>query len=69
MLGYTRGHRPRHAKSYRNFAAEYERLQSERADAFQEFTGDVRSGAYPEPKHAAPIDDAELVAFMDAIKG
>ena len=35
MLGYTRGHKPRHAKTYRNFAAEYARLQSERIAAFK----------------------------------
>jgi 3-methyl-2-oxobutanoate hydroxymethyltransferase len=69
VLGYTRGHKPRHAKTYRHFAAENERLQRERVRAFQEFIADVRSGAYPEAKHAVPIDDAELEAFLDAVKG
>ena len=32
VLGYTRGHKPRHAKQYRNFRSEYERLQKERVD-------------------------------------
>ena len=31
VLGCTDGHKPRHAKTYRNFAAEYARLQSEGA--------------------------------------
>ncbi len=35
MLGYNTGHVPRHAKTYRNFAAEYERLQQERIAAFR----------------------------------
>ena len=30
ILGYTRGHRPRHAKTYRDFDAEHARLQRER---------------------------------------
>jgi 3-methyl-2-oxobutanoate hydroxymethyltransferase len=69
VLGYTRGHRPRHAKTYRNFAAEYERLQSERVSAFKEFITDVNTGAYPAPQHAVPIDDKEYDAFLAGISG
>src|SRR4029453_1691816 len=47
VLGHTSGHKPRHAKTYRNFAAEYARLQMERIAAFKEFVADVNSGAYP----------------------
>lgn len=64
VLGYTRGHRPRHAKVYRNFRAEYDRLQAERIAAFREFAGDVESGAYPEPRHLVGIDDREFEAFL-----
>jgi 3-methyl-2-oxobutanoate hydroxymethyltransferase len=60
VLGYTRGHKPRHGKAYRNFAAENERMQRERIGAFREFVADVRSGAYPEAKHVVPISDAQL---------
>jgi 3-methyl-2-oxobutanoate hydroxymethyltransferase len=49
ILGYTTGHKPRHARTYRNFAAEYERLQQERVAAFKEFISDVETGAYPAP--------------------
>ena len=42
---------PRHAKTYRNFAAEYARLQAERIAAFREFIADVNTGAYPQPQH------------------
>jgi hypothetical protein len=45
VLGYTRGHQPRHAKVYRNFRAEYDRLQQERIAAFKEFRADVETGA------------------------
>ena len=44
VLGYTRGHQPRHAKVYRNFRAEYDRLQQERIAAFKEFRADVETG-------------------------
>ena len=68
VLGYTRGHKPRHAKTYRDFAAEHERLQRERVSAFKEFIADVETGAYPEPKHAVPIADAEFERFVDGLK-
>ena len=64
VLGCTRGHRPRHARTYRNFAAEYVRLQAERVAAFAEFRADVESGAYPAAEHVVPIEDAEFAAFL-----
>jgi 3-methyl-2-oxobutanoate hydroxymethyltransferase len=69
VLGYTRGHRPRHAKSYRNFRAEYDRLQRERVAAFREFVRDVEDGIYPGEEHTVPIADAEFEAFMMRIEG
>ncbi|MBI1173075.1 3-methyl-2-oxobutanoate hydroxymethyltransferase [bacterium] len=63
VLGQTNGHRPRHAKTYRNFAAEYARLQAERVAAFKEFIADVNTGAYPQPQHNVPMQDAEFDAF------
>jgi 3-methyl-2-oxobutanoate hydroxymethyltransferase len=63
VLGHTDGHKPRHAKTYRNFAAEFERLQRERIAAFGEFIADIQSGAYPAPTHVVPIKDSEFEAF------
>jgi 3-methyl-2-oxobutanoate hydroxymethyltransferase len=68
VLGHTDGHKPRHAKTYRNFAAEYARLQKERIAAFSEFVADVSSGAYPEPRHVVPIEDAEFKAFVAQVR-
>jgi len=68
VLGHTSGHKPRHAKTYRNFAAEFARLQQERVGAFKEFVADVESGAYPAPHHVVPIDDSEFGRFMAAIE-
>jgi len=64
VLGYTRAHRPKHAKVYRNFRAEFDRLQNERISAFKEFRHDVESGAYPEDKHLVPVAEEELQKFV-----
>lgn len=69
ILGQNRGHVPRHAKAYRNFAAELDRLQNERVAAFSEFAADVRSGAYPEKRHVVGIEAAELRRFTDLLPG
>lgn len=63
LLGETRGHIPRHSKVYRNFAAEYARLQAERIAAFREFVADTQSGAFPEAQHLVTMDPAELARF------
>ena len=67
VLGQNRGHVPRHAKTYRNFNAENDRLQAERVAAFREFKVDVASGSYPEPRHTVGIPQTELLAFHAAI--
>jgi len=63
VLGQTSGHKPRHAKTYRNFSAEFARLQAERIAAFREFIVDVNTGAYPQPQHNVAISDTEFNAF------
>lgn len=63
VLGCTDGHKPRHAKTYRNFAAEFARLQAERVAAFKEFIADVNGGGYPQPQHNVTMADAEYDAF------
>jgi 3-methyl-2-oxobutanoate hydroxymethyltransferase len=67
VLGFTRGHRPRHAKVYRDFRAEYDRLQQERIAAFGEFRMDVETGAYPASSHCVPIAETEWEAFVEAL--
>jgi 3-methyl-2-oxobutanoate hydroxymethyltransferase len=67
VLGCTDGHKPRHAKTYRNFAAEYARLQQERVNAFKEYIADVNTGGYPQPQHNVPMQDDEFEAFKAAI--
>ena len=67
ILGENRGHVPRHAKVYRNFAAEFDRLQAERVKAFSEFREDVASGAFPESKHVLRMDAREYDAFLKGL--
>jgi 3-methyl-2-oxobutanoate hydroxymethyltransferase len=64
VLGFTEGHRPRHAKVYRDFRSEFARLQRERIAAFLEFSNDVRVGAYPAAEHLVGIADTEFEAFL-----
>jgi 3-methyl-2-oxobutanoate hydroxymethyltransferase len=67
ILGTNRGHMPRHAKVYRHFAAEFERLQVERIKAFKEYITDVEAGAYPENQHIVQMADAELKRFKESL--
>ena len=67
ILGTNRGHMPRHSKIYRNFAAEYDRLQGERVAAFREFIADVASGSYPQDAHVVHMDAGQLAAFRKSL--
>lgn len=67
ILGENRGHIPRHAKVYRDFAAEHDRLQAERIAAFREFRADVANGAFPEAAHVVSMDPREHEAFLMGI--
>jgi 3-methyl-2-oxobutanoate hydroxymethyltransferase len=65
LLGENRGHMPRHAKTYRNFAAERDRLQTERVAAYKEYISDVTTGAFPETGHMVSIDKDALRKVWD----
>lgn len=67
VLGQNREHVPRHAKVYRNFAAEFDRLQAERISAFKEFRSDIDSQSYPEPRHQVGVPADELRKFLALI--
>tara|TARA_R110002096_G_scaffold416925_1_gene620315 strand:+ start:1960 stop:2739 length:780 start_codon:yes stop_codon:yes gene_type:complete len=60
LLGENRGHIPRHAKTYRNFAAERDRLQAERVAAYKEYIADVTTGAFPEVGNVVAMDEEAL---------
>jgi 3-methyl-2-oxobutanoate hydroxymethyltransferase len=69
ILGQNRGHMPRHSKVYRDFAAEYDRLQSERIAAFREFIADVEDGSYPQDGNLVKMADTELARFQALLAG
>jgi 3-methyl-2-oxobutanoate hydroxymethyltransferase len=59
---------PRHAKAYRNFRQEYERLQNERVSAFKEYAEDVRTGQFPAAGNLVNIDQSELRKAIELIE-
>ena len=65
VLGWTAGHTPRHARVYRNFKKEYERLQRERVAAFKEFHQDTLDKNFNDPKITVSIDDREYDKFLE----
>ncbi len=67
ILGENRGHMPRHSKVYRNFSAEYDRLQIERIAAFREYIADVNSGSYPKDNHIVHMANDEFSRFRNQL--
>jgi 3-methyl-2-oxobutanoate hydroxymethyltransferase len=68
ILGDYADRIPRHAKAYRNFLEEYNRLQEERIAAFKEYAHDVNNGNFPEARHLVGIDDTEFNQAVEAIE-
>ena len=58
-------HIPRHARIYKDFKKEYERLQQERIDAFKKFHQDTIDRNFNDPKITVPIDDREYEKFLE----
>jgi 3-methyl-2-oxobutanoate hydroxymethyltransferase len=59
---------PRHAKAYRNFLAEFRRLQEERIAAFKEYVTDIETGQFPQRSHLIQMPDEALQETIDAIE-
>ena len=67
ILGYNDGHIPRHAKTYRDHAAEYARLHADAIDAFGEFRADVNAEVFPTPAQTLEIKEDEFAAFLNEL--
>ena len=67
ILGDYEERPPRHARAYRNFAAEHRRLQTERIAAFREYIADVKAGRFPERGHLVEMDAQLLDEVMRSI--
>jgi 3-methyl-2-oxobutanoate hydroxymethyltransferase len=59
---------PRHAKSYRNFRKEHERLQNERIAAFKEYAADVKNGRFPTDANLVSMEDKVLKEVVESIE-
>lgn len=59
---------PRHAKAYRNFKAEYNRLQQERIAAFKEYVQEVQGGAFPSESNLVNIEDETMKRFLASLE-
>jgi len=68
LLGENRGHIPHHAKVYRDFASERDRLQKERVTAYREYIADIGGKTYPATEHDVSIEQGEFKRFCDAIE-
>jgi 3-methyl-2-oxobutanoate hydroxymethyltransferase len=60
---------PRHAKAYRNFRREYQRLQEERIAAFKEYAADVQSGRFPDAGRLVSMDEEAFNKVVKSIDG
>lgn len=69
VLGTNTGKYPRHSKKYADFASIEEELHRKRVAAFEAFATDVKTGAYPEPRHEVVMDEdaaAQLATLTKA---
>ncbi len=67
ILGEYDERLPRHARAYRDFQAEYRRLQDERISAFKEYVTDVQEGKFPDSAHLVQMDESEFEAFRNSL--
>jgi 3-methyl-2-oxobutanoate hydroxymethyltransferase len=67
LLGENRGHIPRHARVYRNFAQERDRLQQERIAAYREYIDDINTKSFPQAEHSVGISDNEFEGFLNSV--
>lgn len=68
ILGDYNERIPRHAKAYRNFLKEYQRLQNERILAFREYAADVQNGQFPEARHLVSMDEATFAEVVGELE-
>ncbi len=59
------GFRPRHARAFDDFAAEYARLQQRRITAFAAFRDAARTGRYPTASEVVNAPQPEVASFAD----
>jgi 3-methyl-2-oxobutanoate hydroxymethyltransferase len=69
ILGDYEERPPRHAKAYRDFAAEHRRLQQERIAAFQEYIAEVNDGRFPQRSNLVEMEEQLLDEVVRELTG
>ncbi len=64
ILGYNKGHIPRHAKVYTDLAKDFESLKSKSIEAYKSFKSEINQKIYPEKRHDIEISEEELKKFL-----
>ena len=67
ILGYNKGHIPRHSRIYRDFNKEFEKLHQERVTAYKEFISDTENKKFNDPKITVSIEDKEYDHFLNLV--
>ena len=68
ILGYNKGHIPRHAKVYSNISEDYKKIKLKSVEAFKMFKQDVDIQNYPSEKHEINISADEYLEFINKYK-
>ena len=68
ILGENKDFIPRHAKKYRDFSKEYERLHKERVGAYKEFISDVEANIFANKEYSVSINDSVIKKLISIIK-
>ena len=63
VLGYNKGHIPRHSKVYTNLSEDYENIKKKSVQAYKDFKSEIENKIYPEPIHDIEIADNEFKEF------
>ena len=64
ILGYNKGHIPRHSKVYTNLSEDFEKIKIKSIDAYKSFKSDIDSNIYPGQEHDIAIDEIEFQNFL-----
>jgi len=67
ILGYNKGHIPRHSRIYRDFNKEFEKLHHERVTAYKEFISDTENKKFNDSKITVSIEDKEYDNFLNLV--
>ena len=65
ILGYNKGHIPRHSRIYRNFNEQFLRLHEERVNAYKEFIQDTENKKFNGLKVSVEIAEREFEKFLE----